>query len=146
MSLGLLGLFVTAMLAATLLPGGSEIALVAWLQQAPEQWWQGWLAATLGNSLGSLITLAMGRGLAWGVMRQRQQPAQLSRWQQQAVNWLQRYGHYALFWSWLPLVGDALPLAAGWLGLPWGRCAFWILLGKGVRYAVLLLGLGYFLS
>lgn len=52
------------------------------------------------------------------------------------VQKLQRYGTPLLFFSWLPLVGDALPLAAGWLRMPWAPSLLWIFSGKATRYAV----------
>ena len=39
--------------------------------------------------------------------------------------------------SWVPLLGDALCVAAGWLRLPWWPCLLWLSLGKTARYAVL---------
>jgi membrane protein YqaA with SNARE-associated domain len=41
----------------------------------------------------------------------------------------------------LPLVGDALVLAAGWLKMPFWQSLFWISLGKGTRYLLLVLGI-----
>jgi membrane protein YqaA with SNARE-associated domain len=55
------------------------------------------------------------------------------------VRWLaqlHRYGYWALLFTWLPLVGDGLAIAAGWLRLsPWiSTLAFAV--GKGARYLV----------
>ena len=37
-----------------------------------------------------------------------------------ALTWLQRYGEWMLLLSWVPLIGDALCVAAGWLRInPW---------------------------
>ncbi|MDI6747076.1 MAG: YqaA family protein [Rhodocyclaceae bacterium] len=58
---GLLGLFLASFLAATLLPGGSEVALVAFIVAHPEQTPAALLLATLGNTLGGLTTYGMGR-------------------------------------------------------------------------------------
>jgi membrane protein YqaA with SNARE-associated domain len=38
--------------------------------------------------------------------------------------------------SWLPVVGDALCLRAGWLRLPWASAAAYIAIGKVLRYAL----------
>ena len=46
----------------------------------------------------------------------------------------------------LPLVGDALVLAAGWLKMPLWASLFWIAVGKGTRYLLLVLGLKGLLS
>ena len=54
---------------------------------------------------------------------------------------MHKYGIWAVFFSWVPLFGDALPVAAGWLRLnPW-LTALFVALGKGARYAVLVAGL-----
>ena len=39
---------------------------------------------------------------------------------------VQRWGAAALLFSWLPLVGDALCVAAGWLRLHWLPCTLFI--------------------
>ena len=61
---GLGGLFVLSVLAATLLPGGSEAALLALLIARPELAWPALLVATLGNTAGGMTTWALGRALA----------------------------------------------------------------------------------
>ena len=43
-----------------------------------------------------------------------------------------------MVFAWVPAVGDALPVLAGLLGVPWRRAALWLALGKGGRYAVVL--------
>lgn len=40
----------------------------------------------------------------------------------------------------LPVVGDALPLAAGWLRMPAASCAVWVAVGKLLRYVVVAAG------
>lgn len=49
-------LFVYSGLAATLLPGGSEILFASLLMEQPEHAFWLWLIATLGNSLGGYVT------------------------------------------------------------------------------------------
>jgi membrane protein YqaA with SNARE-associated domain len=60
---GLAGLFAVSFLAATLLPGGSEAALLALLLTRPELAWPALLVATVGNTAGGMTTWAMGRAL-----------------------------------------------------------------------------------
>lgn len=122
--LSLTGLFIASFLAATLLPGGSEAALYALLHYQPELLWAALGVATLGNTLGGLSSYLIGR-LA---------PAPKSR---AGLIWIQRYGVVALAFSWLPLVGDALCLAAGWLRLNPVWATVWIAVGKFARYAVI---------
>jgi len=49
-----------------------------------------------------------------------------------------RYGSGLLLLSWLPVVGDPLCVAAGWLRTPWLLSAVLITAGKTARYGVLL--------
>lgn len=132
----LIGLLLGSLLAATLLPGGSE-AYLLWLvsqgEHAPATLVS---VATLGNTLGGWLTFAMGWLFACGVSGWLKP----SRRHQQVVSYLQRFGHWILLFSWLPLLGDPLCFAAGWLRLPVGVALLFILLGKAARY-MLLVGL-----
>ena len=137
---GLPALFLVALLSATLLPLGSEPALLALLHVRPDLFWPAIAVATLGNTLGGAVSWGMGRGAeqAYEAWRHRP-PAQL-----RALEWLRRFGARACLLSWLPLVGDPLCLLAGWLRLPFWPCFAYMAIGKFLRYlclTVLLLGL-----
>ncbi|HZV55966.1 MAG TPA: YqaA family protein [Rhodocyclaceae bacterium] len=125
----LAGLFLSSFLAATLLPGGSEVALFALLKLHPEQTLPALILATIGNTLGGMTTYAMAR-----LLPQKLVP------QESAV--VARHGAPALVLAWVPIIGDALCAAAGWLRLPWLACALWMALGKGLRYAFVAAGAG----
>ena len=58
--LSLWGLFLSSMLGATLLPGGSELVLAGVLKLHPELFWPALLLGTLGNTLGGMVTFGMG--------------------------------------------------------------------------------------
>ncbi|OMG51723.1 hypothetical protein BJN45_17095 [Azonexus hydrophilus] len=121
---GLAGLFLSSFLAATLLPGGSEAVLWGFLKMHPEQASTALWLATLGNTAGGMTSWACGRFLPrWQRLDQLPQ-----------MHHLQRWGSPALLFSWLPLVGDALCLAAGWLRLHWLPCCLFMALGKFARY------------
>ncbi|ROW62828.1 DedA family protein [Cronobacter malonaticus] len=127
-ALSLLSLFTSSFLSATLLPGSSEAVLVALLVSVKTAPWLLVLTATIGNSLGGLTNVILGRLFP---LRES------SRWQERAQGWLQRFGTPALLLSWLPLVGDLLCLLAGWLRLPWGPVIFFLCLGKALRYIII---------
>ncbi|ELY3468947.1 YqaA family protein [Cronobacter universalis] len=127
-ALSLLSLFTSSFLSATLLPGSSEAVLVALLVSVKTAPWLLVLTATIGNSLGGLTNVILGRLFP---LRES------SRWQERAQGWLQRFGASALLLSWLPLVGDLLCLLAGWLRLPWGPVIFFLCLGKALRYIII---------
>ncbi|MDD5385234.1 MAG: DedA family protein [Gallionella sp.] len=119
----LLSLFLGSFFAATLLPGGSEILLFGVLKSYPETLWPALLIATAGNTLGGMVTFGMG----W-LLPQTQQLKHVEK--------LRRYGTPALLLAWVPLIGDALCLAAGWLRLNWWQAALFMALGKFARYWV----------
>ncbi len=126
---GLAGLFLSSFLAATLLPGGSEIALFALLKLHPDQAVPALTLATIGNTLGGMTTYGMARLLP---------PAGVPGKSGVVI----RHGAPALLLAWAPLLGDALCAAAGWLRLPWLPCMLWMALGKGLRYIMVALGAG----
>jgi len=116
-------LFVASFLAATVLPGGSEFALVAVIHGSPEALWPAVGVATAGNTLGAMTSYGIGRLIP-------------NRVRHASIVYLHRYGYWALLFTWLPLAGDALAVAAGWLRLsPWLSLGA-IAAGKFVRYVV----------
>ena len=129
------GLFFTAFLAATLLPAYSEVLFGALVVQGYDPLAL-WVAASVGNTLGSAVNWALARFF----LRYQDRPwfpfgeKNLGRAQQ----WFQRYGVWSLLMAWAPIGGDALTFVAGLM-----RVRFWLFLllvaiGKSARYAVLL--------
>ena len=114
-------LFSSSFLAATLLPGGSEAVLFGVLKLHPEQVWSALGVATLGNTLGGMSSYLIGR-----LLPQKKDLPGLPA--------MRKYGTPALLLSWVPILGDPLCVAAGWLRLdPWLSTLF-IALGKFARY------------
>lgn len=129
---GLSTVFVVAFLSATLLPLGSEPAVFGLVKLNPDLFWPAVLVATLGNTLGGVVTWWMGLGAHQAMDRLRH-----SRTHTRALAWLERIGPPACFFSFLPLVGDPLCAVAGWLRLPLALCTAWMAAGKFARYAVM---------
>lgn len=127
-SLSLGGLFVASFLAATLLPGGSEIVLAGLLMHDATLFWPAMAVATVGNTLGGMSSYLLGRLLPG------QKPG---RRFDTAIDWLQRHGAPVLLLSWVPVVGDALCVAAGWLRQRWLPVLLFMALGKFARYYLL---------
>lgn len=119
--LSLLALFTASFLAATLLPGGSEAVLFAVLRAFPETYWPAIALATLGNTLGGLSSYAIGRLI----------PARPAG---KAYALAQRYGAPVLLLSWVPVIGDALCVASGWLRQRLAPATLFIAIGKLARY------------
>lgn len=125
----LFALFLSAFTSATILPGTSDAAFAAIVWQQPHLAWYAWLFASAGNSLGGIVSFMMGRMLPEKI-RHKISPRTITR--------LQRFGAPSLLLSWLPVAGDALPIAAGWLRLRWLPCILFLCLGKTMRYGLLL--------
>lgn len=130
---GLIGLFFAAFISATILPGGAEVVLVAQIHQHPDSLWLSLLVASAGNVCGGAVSYVMGRLLPnKGKLNPR------------AMIWLHRWGYGALLFSWIPLFGDALCLAAGWLRLnPWFALPMYAV-GKALRLAAVAGGWTWF--
>lgn len=129
---GLSTLFLIATVSATILPIGSEPALLALVALNPELFWPGILVATAGNTLGGAISWAMGLGSHQVVDRVSHSHVHL-----RALDWLERLGPKACLMSWLPVVGDPLCVVAGWLRMPFWPCLAFMAIGKFLRYALL---------
>jgi membrane protein YqaA with SNARE-associated domain len=123
-------LAVSAFTSATILPGTSEAALSAFVLAHPSAAWRGFIVATLANTAGSLSSYLLGRLIP---------PAKLeAKISKTLRDFAQKYGFWSLALAWVPVVGDALCLAAGALRLnPW-LSALALLAGKALRYAAVL--------
>jgi membrane protein YqaA with SNARE-associated domain len=122
-------LFVSSFLAATLLPGGSEAVLFGVIHWRPEALWPAIAVATLGNTLGGMTSYAIGRVI----------PPKGDVKASSGLARVRRHGAPVLLLSWVPIVGDPLCVAAGWLRLNVAWCVAWIALGKFLRYVVIAL-------
>ncbi|MEN8179827.1 MAG: VTT domain-containing protein [Pseudomonadota bacterium] len=127
-------LFIGSFLASTLLPGGSEAMLLFAVHQQPESQTQLWMIATLGNTLGGLSSWLIG----WWLARRFPAKGLSNPRHQRALQQISNRGSPILLFSWLPVVGDPLCLAAGWSGVRLLPAALFIGCGKGLRYALML--------
>jgi len=119
-------LFASAFLSATLLPGNSELVLIVVLLDGAAMS-PALLVATVGNTLGGVTSFAVGHVFP-SVKIEAKTIAHVRRW-----------GSPILLLSWVPIVGDALCVAAGWLRLPWLPSLAALALGKFARYLVIAL-------
>ena len=120
----LLALFGASFVAATLFPLPSEAALFAYLRAYPEHTALAVAVATLGNTLGGMTTYLVGRLV----------PSRKT--DNKALRILHRWGAPATFFAWLPMVGDALAAAAGWLRVNWIAVTLFMAAGRLSRYIV----------
>jgi membrane protein YqaA with SNARE-associated domain len=126
---GLGALFASSFLAATLLPGGSELVFAGMLMSGAASLWPALAVATLGNTLGGLSSYLLGRLVPEKKIGGGR-----------ALEWVKRRGAPVLLLSWVPLIGDALCVAAGWMRVNAWWAALFIAIGKFARYYAI----GYF--
>jgi membrane protein YqaA with SNARE-associated domain len=126
---------VWSFLAATLLPLGSEVALVGQIKAGLGI--PAWLivAATIGNVAGSLFNWWLGLHVrhyetrAWFPIA----PAAIDK----ATTHFARWGTWSLLLAWLPVIGDPLTLVAGILRVPLWLFLPLVTIGKAARYLVI---------
>ena len=121
----LAALFLAAFASASVLPANSEVVLVAVLKAHPDRALAALALATIGNTLGGLTTYGIGRLLP--------QRAAVSP---RALDLMRRHGAWALLLAWVPIIGDALCVAAGWLRVAAIAATIAMAVGKLARYLV----------
>lgn len=131
------GLFLSAFVAATLVPAGSEAVLVGLL--LTERFHPVGLlaAASTGNVLGSCVNFVIGL-FAERLRRKRWFPVS-KRALERASSWYGRYGKWSLLMSWLPVIGDPLTVVAGLLRTPFATFLVLVTIAKVARYGVLMI-------
>jgi len=120
-------LFAASFAAATLVPLPSEAALFAYLQLHPANAALAVTVATLGNTAGGMTSYLIGR-----LIPERKR-------NMKAIEWLRRYGPPLTALAWLPVVGDALCVGAGWLRMNWAAALGFMAAGRCARYALVAL-------
>jgi len=131
----LFSLFLVGFVSATLWPLASEAVFLVFLQQQPERAWPLFIAVALGNWLGAVLMYELAsRAAPWLAKRITPVTARLQR----VLVALRRYGAPLLALAWLPVVGDLLPIAAGMMGVSRWASYAWLLVGKTLRYSVVL--------
>ena len=130
------GLFLASFLASTVLPLGSE-GIVILLIARNFNIFSVVLVATAGNYLGACTSYYIGLagrtqliGKYLHINAAQMEHAQL---------WFEKYGSWSLLFTWVPVLGDALPVAAGMMKLKFGLFSILVFAGKLIRYG----GLAY---
>lgn len=114
-------LFLSSFLAATLLPGGSEIVLFGIIRCHPDLMAESLLIATIGNTLGGMTSYLIGRFF--------KSPESFKY-----IDTVRKYGAISLILAWAPIIGDILCVTAGWLRICWFWSMIWMTIGKFARY------------
>jgi len=127
------GLFVSAFLAATILPLSSEAVMAGLLASRPEEAALLVTKATVANTLGSVVNWLLGRlierlrGHSWFPVSAEAYARAERRFQQ--------YGLWSLLFAWVPVIGDPLTVVAGALRTPLLPFIALVAIGKAARYA-----------
>jgi membrane protein YqaA with SNARE-associated domain len=123
-------LFTWSFLAATILPLASEPMLIA-LVRSHDDLALPVFVATAGNYLGACTTYLLARAAARRLTPVSQAVASHAR----ATALVERFGQPALLLSWVPLLGDAIVVVAGAVGVRFAPFTLWVVAGKLARYA-----------
>ncbi len=126
-------LFGSSFMSATLLPGFSEANIIYLSKTTSHSQEVLVLVATIGNSLGGLTNYVIGILAARGVKLKYFEKENL----QKPLEKIRKYGALSLLFAWLPVIGDPLCLAAGYLRVNALLSTLFITVGKLVRYALL---------
>jgi membrane protein YqaA with SNARE-associated domain len=137
--LNLIGLFLSSFVAATIFPMPSELQLALLIKEGyPEIICL--VVATVGNSLGSVLTFYMGRFCKWELISKY-----LNVKQDKIEKASHKISKRVYIWSllvWLPIVGDVVCLALGFLKTPPARTIIFITIGKMIRYFIVIYFVG----
>lgn len=130
-NLGLLGLFIGSVLAATVVPFSSDALYVAVLAAIGDPA-ACLVVGTLGNWIGSVITYFMGRIGKWEWLEKwfKVKPETLEK---QKVK-VDKYGMWLALIAWVPVIGDIFVLALGFYRTPTGWTILLLLAGKALRF------------
>ncbi|MFQ3229853.1 YqaA family protein [Reinekea sp.] len=130
-------LFMVAFIAATIWPMASEAYVSYLITDTPSLFVEIWVVASIANTLGSITMYELAKFSTKWLEKKKLRIGH--RWVKLQAS-LQRYGAPILAFAWLPIIGDILPLVAGALNFQRIKVYCWLLLGKAVRYGVVIWG------
>lgn len=135
---GYLGLFVSAVLAGSVIPFSSELVMIALVKVGLNPT-MCVLFATLGNTIGGMTCYYMGHlgNVVWIEKYFKVKREKIERMQR----FLQGKGALMGFFAFLPFVGSAVAIALGFMRSNVWLTTLSMLTGKLVRYAVMMLAL-----
>lgn len=129
--LGYFGLFVGSFLSSTVVPFSADALLVGCLAIGLKTGLC-LILATLGNWLGGLTSYYIGR---IGNMDRIEKWFKIKKEKlEQQQKLVERWGSLLAFVTWLPIVGDVFAIALGFYKINWKQCAFWMLIGRFIRF------------
>ncbi len=137
---GYIGLFLASFLAATILPLGSEVVFVA-LLAAGLNGWGCVVVASVGNWLGGMTNYYLGHlgKIEWIEKYLKVNKDKIDKMQ----HWLEGKGAMMAFFSFLPVVGDLIALALGYMRANVYIVNIAMFSGKFIRYILIMYGVSW---
>ena len=130
-----IGLFLSAFLAATLIPAQSELGLGYLVINTDYSMMLLVTVASTGNTAGATINWLIGRGVARSVVSSKKMRP--STRYGTVINWYKKYGHWTLLLSWAPFIGDPITVIAGISKVPLKTFLLIVALAKTSRYLII---------
>ena len=125
-------LFTSSFASSTILPGHSEITLIALITQKKYEVFYLVVFASLGNILGSVLNWCLGiyflkfKNKKWFPFKENQ----INKVSKSFL----KYGKWSLLLSWVPFIGDVLTLVAGMFRVPLNQFVVIVSVAKVSRY------------
>ena len=135
---GYWGMFLSAILAGSVVPFSSEVVMLGLLAVGLDKWWL-IIAATVGNVLGAILTYYMGRlgRIDWIEKYFHVKKEKLDKTQR----WLEGRGAWVAFWGFIPVFGNVLLIALGLMRSNIPITFSSMTAGKFMRYVLLAYGI-----
>lgn len=141
---GYVGLFIISVLASTLIAAPADVVAMAMPSLGYHPVWVG-AVATLGGYLGNVVNYVVGKyGAAFVLTRFFEPDDDDQPWLDRAERIYRRYGVWSLLLSGLPFIGDPLTTVAGIFRVNIIVFTVMVIVGKVLKFALLLGAVGYF--
>lgn len=134
-NLGILGLFLISFIASSLYPLGSEVFVAMFVKLGYDKYLI-LLVATLGNTLGTLSTYAIGYFGASFILNSKFKES--IKKAKKYVEFTKRFGSLCAFFTFLPIIGDIFALALGVTRYNLAKMIIFVTLGKALRYYLII--------
>lgn len=137
---GYIGLFIASFLAATILPFGSELVFVTLITMGLDPWICT-IVASIGNWLGGMTNYYLGKlgKTEWIERYLKVKKEKIYKVQ----HWLDGKGASMAFFSFLPVVGDVIAIALGYMRANVYIVNISMFAGKFARYILIMYGLNW---
>jgi len=137
---GYIGLFIASFLAATILPFGSEFVFVTLIAMGLDPW-ACTIVASVGNWLGGMTNYYLGKlgKTHWIEKYLKVKKEKIEKVQ----HWLEGKGASMAFFSFLPVVGDVIAIALGYMRANIYIVNVTMFAGKFARYVLIMYGINW---